>query len=149
MRAFPGKRTTEMAEEDQVAQVQKAVSSVIAALVQIEKSIREPIEKILRQVQEQVSTLLAELPPKMREASVTLGEHGWSLDSEFSLPDATSFSELFTRGDTAAAEQALVDHYHARLPRIANHLKSWYPLRAKIFAQAFAAHQREIGRAHV
>jgi len=113
------------------------------------KTIKGDLTVAVRAVQEAISaaiqpiqTLFAEFPPKMREASRILAEHGWFWDPDFSLPDMITFSALFTQGDAGAAERTLTDHYRTRYSQDCDDPTFWYPRRSQILVQAFAAHQR-------
>ncbi|MBI5138939.1 MAG: hypothetical protein HZA95_04045 [Candidatus Vogelbacteria bacterium] len=118
------------------------IEEVRSSFERLAKSITEPIEESLRQVQEVVRTALEELPAKSREALTILGKHGWYLDTALSLPELTSLAELLRREDVKAAERVLADHYRARLSQIEHELAAWCPVRAKILTPAFDAHRR-------
>jgi len=117
-------------------------TAVRATLEQIERSITESIEETVRQIQETTRTLLEELPQAAREALTILGQHGWYLDPEMSLPELAPLAESLQRGDSTDAERSLADHYRVRLPQIKQELVSWYPARAGIIMPGFEAHRR-------
>jgi hypothetical protein len=90
----------------------------------------------------QIDQLFRQLPPRTREALLLLGEHGWYLDPEMSLPDLWEFKEVLVSGNVKQSELALADYFEARADGIEKSLTERLPHRAHLLRSAFNAHRR-------
>lgn len=102
------------------------------------RSLYAAIEPTFAKIQES----LKELPPRMREALLLLGQHGWYLDLEFALPGIWALEKALSEGDLASAEKGLINHFERRLDEIEEALTGKFPHRAQIIRSAFRAHRR-------
>ena len=83
-----------------------------------------------------------ELPPRTQEALLLLGEHGWCLDPEMSLPALWELEGALADGNVLEAEEALVDYFEGRLSEIEESISTKFPHRIHIIRAAFEAHRR-------
>lgn len=59
-----------------------------------------------------------ELPPRLRTALLTLGEHGWYLDPQMALSEVWRLQEALEKGDIISAEARLCEYFEHELERI-------------------------------
>ncbi len=88
------------------------------------------------------SKAFAEMPPKLQNALLLLGKHGWYLDMDMSLPDIWRFEKALLEGRIDDAGEMLCAHYGSRLDDIEKKVSEKCPGRAKILASAFKAHRQ-------
>ncbi len=136
------------------AQVGQVMAPVLDGLPQLrvpafDPSIFAPIGRLTAQVQRQLAPLpesLAEsfrnLPPRTRQALLLLGEHGWYLDLDMSLPSLWRLEQALEDGDVGLVERSLSRHFTKRLKEIEKALCSRFPHRSRIITLAFKAHRR-------
>jgi hypothetical protein len=83
----------------------------------------------------------ARVPERLRNSLENLGQAGWYLDPEMSLPDIFVFESAPAAGDDGdVREEQLAAYYRDRLPTIERLLVERHPQRARILHSAFAAH---------
>lgn len=88
------------------------------------------------------SKAFAEMPPKLQKALLLLGNHGWYLDMDMSLPDIWRFEKALLEGRIDEAGEMLCAHYESRLDDIEKKVSEKCPARANILASAFKAHRQ-------
>lgn len=91
---------------------------------------------------EQFNVAIEQLPGRMRDALSNLGQAGWYLDPEMSLPEIFEFGSVLASRHPDAGERELADYYRERLEAIQRALAARHPHRARILDSAFAAHAR-------
>ena len=84
--------------------------------------------------------IFEKLPDQTREHITVLGEHGWYIDNQFSVPFLHEVVAALKAGNTQEAEEALQEHYRARLTQIEKDLIEAFPARETIFKSIFKAH---------
>jgi hypothetical protein len=82
------------------------------------------------------------LPPKLQAALITLGQHGWYMDLEMSLPDLWRLEGDLLEGRLEEAKAFLCDYFESSLDETQTRLAKWLPERGAILKSAFDAHQR-------
>jgi hypothetical protein len=84
-----------------------------------------------------------ELPLLTKKALLLLGDHGWYLDLEMTLPELWELKEALSEGNAAKAEEALVAYFEGRLDEIEKSITERFPHRAHLIRAAFNAHRRQ------
>ncbi|OIQ87301.1 hypothetical protein GALL_308620 [mine drainage metagenome] len=100
---------------------------------------------VLAQIQPVIYKLASEfekLPPRIKQAVLTLGEVGWYLDEDMSIPVIWDLEKLLRDGNRGEVDDALERYFGDRLTEIEERLCSSLPKRGKILVAAFAAHRR-------
>jgi hypothetical protein len=109
----------------QVIDFQKAIqASISSAFLELQKAFRE-------------------LPARTQEAVLLLGQHGWYLDSEMSLPALWELKHALAEGNILEAEAALLEYFEGRLIEIEESITTKFPHRGLLIHSAFNAHRRE------
>jgi len=80
-------------------------------------------------------------PSEVRRALLVLGQHGWFLDPDTTVPALWEFERALKNG-LPQGESLLIEHYRDRLSAIADKLVQRFPHRARILSSAFRAHDR-------
>jgi hypothetical protein len=91
---------------------------------------------------DEIGEALKKLPARQREAVMTLAANGWYLDPEMSFPELTAIEQRFKSGEVDQANEDLCAYFEAQLDDIVMRVSNAYPKRARILAQAAAAHRR-------
>lgn len=86
---------------------------------------------------------LTELPSRIQEALLLIGNYGWYLDKEMSLPDLWELTDRLTEGNVAEAETWLTEYYENKLNAIEDSISKRYPAREKFIRASFGAHRRK------
>jgi hypothetical protein len=89
-----------------------------------------------------MSKALKELPPRLQEALVRLGNEGWFFDPDMGLSELWTIEALISKGESSTIDALLMSHFTARMQEIEDALAALLPKRAKFFRSAFAAHRR-------
>lgn len=84
-----------------------------------------------------------ELPNHIQEALLLLGENGWYLDLEMSLPTLWHLKKILDEGNLLKAENMLVEYFENRLSKIEKSILKKFPRRKHLLKAAFNAHRRE------
>jgi hypothetical protein len=82
------------------------------------------------------------LPARTQEALLLLGQHGWYLDPEMSLPDLWELKSALSEGNIREAEFALVEYFEDRITEIEEAVTTRFPHRGHLIRSAFGAHRR-------
>jgi hypothetical protein len=115
-----------------------AIQSVATQVAQYQDEIRRAIAPALAHLQDAA----IKLPPDVRTAFLTLGEHGWYMDPNAELTDLWDFQEALVAGDVDKGEEALCRYFAGRLDLIESFICESFPHRARLFRLAFNAHRR-------
>lgn len=89
-----------------------------------------------------VQTIVRDLPDHMRRSLTVLAANGWYADGDFGAGAIGELARTLNAGDLDSVDTQLIDDYRQRLPTVKAVLFERYPLRAKLLAAAFAAHER-------
>lgn len=92
---------------------------------------------------EQLQRSFRELPPRIQEALLLLGTHGWYFDLEMPMPGLWELKKALSEGNVEGAEEALVEYYEDRLEEIEKSITERFPHRAHLIRAAFKAHRRQ------
>lgn len=84
-----------------------------------------------------------ELPARTQEALLLLGQHGWYLDPEMSLPALWELKNALSEGSIVEAEGALVEYFEGRVSEIEESITAKFPHRSHLIHPALDAHRRE------
>lgn len=84
-----------------------------------------------------------ELPNHIQEALLLLGENGWYLDLEMSLPALWHLREILDEGNLLKAEKILIKYFENRLPEIEKSILKKFPRRKHLLKAAFNVHRRK------
>lgn len=154
-----GRRLYEQAE----ATMQKAFKSMQSAFASIGEQLRpvmaaalDRLPEIGRQfdgwrrefakqwapVARQMADAAREMPPRIRDTLLALGERGWYLDGELGISELWDIEGWLSSGEAGGLDGFLVTHYESRLSEIEDDLVNAAPTREKILRSAFAAHRR-------
>jgi hypothetical protein len=82
------------------------------------------------------------LPPEIRRKLIVLGQHGWYLDPQLTLPADWDLAHAFEDGRATEADAALSSYFTSQLTEIEGGLVKLAPARAKLVRSAFEAHRR-------
>lgn len=89
----------------------------------------------------QMGRSFQEMPPKLQAAVLTLGQHGWYLDMNMTLPVLWRLEKALLEGHQIDAEEILCRHFEGRLDDIEETLLVKLPTRAALLRSAFKAHR--------
>lgn len=92
---------------------------------------------------EQLQRIFRELPPRIQDALLLLGEHGWYLDLEMPMPWLWEVMEALVNGKVEHVEEALVEYFEGRLEEIEKSVAERFPRRAHLIGAALNAHRRQ------
>lgn len=81
---------------------------------------QEVLRQSVRPAFQQILEGLAHLPVRTQEALLLLGQHGWYVDREMSLPSLWRLTDAFAEGNVLAAESALAEYLKVELRRLKN-----------------------------
>lgn len=114
------------------------LSPIAKQVFDFQKAIQESIGPAFLELQKGFK----ELPARTQEALILLGQHGWYLDPEMSLPALWELKGALADGNVLEAEEALVDYFEGRLSEIEESISIKYPHRIHLIRSAFGAHRR-------
>ncbi len=83
-----------------------------------------------------------ELPSRTQEALLLLGQHGWYLDPDMSLPALWELKDALASGNVVEAESALSQYFEGRCDEIEKSISTKFPHRSAVISAAFSAHRR-------
>lgn len=121
----------------------KIVLPDLSPLTKQGKEFRRLIGGLISPAFEGLQRSFRELPPRMQEALILLGRHGWYLDLEMPLPSLWELKKALTDGNIAEAEDALVKYYDSRTDEIEKSIVARFTNRQKLISAAFNAHRRQ------
>lgn len=98
--------------------------------------------EFLTPVFEKLQQFSGELSPRLREAILTLGFHGWYLDLDMAVSDLWDLGQALREGNVTDAETWLHKYFDEALDEIEASITSRFPCRAHIIGPAFEAHKR-------
>jgi len=104
---------------------------------------KSSMQGIISPAFEQFNKSFHELPPRIKEALLLLGTHGWYMDEEWTIPDLYQLIKGLSSGNIVEAEHALIEHFESRTDDIEKSIVKRFPQREKIIRSAFNAHRRE------
>lgn len=86
-----------------------------------------------------------DLPSQTQEALLILGDHGWFVDLDMSLPEIRWLKNTLSKGNVSKAEKVLADHFSdkSKLDEIERLIITKFPHRERLIKSAFGAHRRE------
>jgi hypothetical protein len=106
--------------------------------------IQESVQKFLTYVApalERLREIYQELPPKVQDAILLLGEHGWYFDLNMPLSGLWRLQKALSEGDIQDAEEALVKYFESRIDEIESSVLEKFPERKELIEAAFNAHR--------
>lgn len=113
-------------------------SSIAKMISDLRNTIKESIAPDFSRLRKS----LEDIPERTRDALILLGEHGWYLDPEMTLPDLWRLEKALSDGDVEEAENALVEYFGRRLLDIKASVASKFQHRSHLIESAFDAHDR-------
>ena len=131
-----------------VESVGKAINSNIPAIdlsifTNHANDLQKAIQKSIIPTFDGLKNSFQELPNHIQEALLLLGENGWYLDLEMSLPTLWHLKEILDEGNLLKAENTLVEYFENRLSEIEKSILEKFPCRKHLLKAAFNAHRRE------
>lgn len=114
----------------------------MAALDEQARAFRISIEKSVHQTLRGLHQSFEQLSPKIQDAVLLLGAHGWYFDVEMSLPSLLKLKSFLEVGDVVAVEGVLAQHFEECLNKIEALVIRKFPARKKLMQSAFSAHRR-------
>lgn len=115
------------------------LSPISKQIIDFQKTIQESIGPAFLELYKGFQ----ELPARTQEALLLLGQHGWYLDPEMSLPALWELKGALASGSVLEAEEALIKYFEDRLSAIEESISTKFPHRIHLVQSAFAAHRRE------
>ena len=106
-------------------------------------NLQEAIQKSIIPTFDDLKNSFQELPNHIQEALLLLGENGWYLDSEMSLPTLWHLRDILDEGNLPKAENMLVKYFESRLSEIEKSILKKFPSRKHLLKAAFNAHRRK------
>lgn len=85
---------------------------------------------------------LQKLPKIIREVLIFLGNQGWYLDLQMSIPFILKLKRGMGKDNFEDLENALIEHFDDRLDQIEAAIVKGFPNREKIINAAFSVHRR-------
>lgn len=138
------KRTMEpfLAEQERWKKLGESILFDISSLT---KQATDFIRSIQRQIPafEQLQRSFHELPPRIQEALLLLGSHGWYMDEEWTLPDLFQLIKGLSSGNIYEAEHTIIEHFESRIDEIEESIIKRFPHREKPIMAAFNAHRKQ------
>lgn len=107
------------------------------------ESIKKAFATQIAPVLKQFAVAFQALPPRLREVLIMLGQHGWFLDMQMSVPSLWQFEAALKEGRASEAEEMLEAHFEARLDEIEKSMYEMFPHRAHLLKSAFSAHRNQ------
>jgi hypothetical protein len=77
----------------------------------------------------------------MQKALLSLGNHGWFIDLNMTIPFLRELEEALDNDNVNEAEVVLVKYFQERLPSLEKSLYEKFPQRKNITSKAFKAHE--------
>jgi hypothetical protein len=84
-----------------------------------------------------------ELPPRIHEAVLLLGLHGWYFDLGMTFPQLWHLQEALSNGNVNEAEEALIEYFERESEEIEQSVAEIFPKRSHLIRAAFGAHRRQ------
>lgn len=84
-----------------------------------------------------------QLPDKIQETLLSLGNQGWYFDLKLSFPELWELKKTIAEGDIEKVEKVLIDYFEEKIDTIENSIIKSFPERGKIIKAAFDAHRRK------
>ena len=106
-------------------------------------NIQEAIQKLIIPTFDDLKNSFQELPNNIQEALLLLGENGWYLDLEMSLPTLWHLRNILEEGNLLKAENILIEYFESRLSEIEKSILKKFPSRKHLLKAAFNAHRRK------
>ena len=106
-------------------------------------NLQEAIQKSIIPTFDDLKNSFQELPNHIQEALLLLGENGWYLDLEMSLPTLWHLRDILDEGNLPKAENILVKYFESRLSEIEKSILKKFPSRKHLLKAAFNAHRRK------
>ncbi|MER3466258.1 MAG: hypothetical protein C4340_03665 [Armatimonadota bacterium] len=104
---------------------------------------QKSIQRLVTPAFEPLQKTFRELPTRTRKALLLLGEQGWYLDLEMSIPGLWQLKDALAEGNVTEAEEALVEYFESRLSEIEQSITARFPHREHLIRAAFNAHRRQ------
>ena len=127
----------------------KAINSNITGAIDLSictshaTNLQKAIQKSIIPTFDNLKNSFQELPNHIQEALLLLGENGWYLDLEMSLPTLWRLRDILDEGNLLKAENTLVKYYESRLSEIEKSILKKFPSRKHLLKAAFNAHRRK------
>jgi hypothetical protein len=115
------------------------LSELGKSIINYQKSIQEQIGHVFEGLQR----TFRDLSPRVQEALILLGEHGWYFDMDMPIPNLWELKEMLTEGEVTQVEELLCAYYEAKIDEIEESIVEKYPNRQKPIKAAFSAHRRQ------
>jgi len=106
-------------------------------------NLQEAIQKSIIPTFDDLKNSFQELPNHIQEALLLLGENGWYLDLEMSLPTLWHLRNILDEGNLLKAENILIEYFESRLSEIEKSILKKFPSRKHLLKAAFNAHRRK------
>ena len=139
---------------DQQNAIAKQISSSFMAFPKIEipecyisqvTKISDDLNKAFKSISipdfEALAKRISELPDETKATLLLLGENGWYLDLDMSLPQLHEIEKELLSKNVADVDQFLMDYYDDNLDSIEKNICTLFPKRALILSKAFSAHR--------
>jgi hypothetical protein len=151
---FRSARESILAAQNQWAEIVKSIEIPNFEALRIElpnlsdlttqaMALQDSLQKLIAPAFANFKKSFQDLPPRIQEALLLLGAHGWYFDLDLVLPKLWNLREALLDGNVEEAEAALVDYYEGRANEIEKSLTEMLPLRAHLIKAAFTAHRRQ------
>ena len=133
----------------EVESAYKAINSNITGTIDLSivtnhaYDLQEAIQKLIIPTFDDLKNSFQELPNHIQEALLLLGENGWYLDMEMSLPTLWHLKKILDEGNLLKAENTLVEYFEKRLTKIEKSILEKFPCRKHLLKAAFNAHRRK------
>jgi len=115
----------------------------LTPLIKLVEAVKKSIDGLVNPAFEQLRISFFELPPRIQEALLLLGAHGWYMDLEMPIPGLWELKKAISDGNIREAEDALVEYFESRLDHIEESIIKRFPDRQKPISAAFNAHRRQ------
>jgi len=123
--------------------LKESLKPIIEVIIEAQKTVQKAFIAIPPELWATLIESLQKLPSRVQEALLLLGNHGWYLDKEMSLPDLWELTHTLSEGNIAEAEAWLTEYYEKKLNAMEDSISKRYPAREKFIKASFGAHRRE------
>jgi len=127
----------------------KAINSNITGAIDLSiftshaTNLQKAIQRSIIPTFDDLKNSFQELPNHIQEALLLLGENGWYLDLEMSLPTLWHLRDILDEGNLLKAENTLIEYFESRLSEIEKSILKKFPSRKHLLKAAFNAHRRK------
>lgn len=127
----------------------KAINSNITGAIDLSiftshaTNLQKAIQRSIIPTFDDLKNSFQELPNHIQEALLLLGENGWYLDLEMSLPTLWHLRNILDEGNLLKAENTLIEYFESRLSEIEKSILKKFPSRKHLLKPAFNAHRRK------